>query len=283
MKNVFKPAVALMLAGLSLSVFAQNAQASQPVAPTAAAVPAIPKALQMAVRGGVKVVKSFPAEGGLTGWVLTQPDGQSTIVYSLAEGKLLMAGALVDETGKNLTAAYMESQVPRPDFSLIEKSSYIIEGTTKNPKAIIYAFLDPNCTFCHLAWKAFQPYEKAGLQVRWMPVAFLKADSMGKAAALMEAKNAQTAMQQHETKFDPQTETGGIEPQTKIAPATQAKIKANGDLMRAFGFNGTPAIVYRDASGKVVTHPGMVRLSELPGMFNMPAQPNDDPALARFK
>lgn len=272
MRKIFKPVLAILAATLSFGAIAETE--AQPTA--------IPKALQMAVRGGVKVDKSFPAVAGLTGWVLTQPDGQSTVVYSTADGKYVLAGALVDETGKNLTASYTEAQVPRPDFSRIEKSAYFVEGAAK-PKAIVYAFMDPNCIFCHLEWKALQPYEKVGLQVRWVPVAFLKPDSAGKAAALLESKQPAALVNQLQTKFDVAHESGGITPLTTISKATNDKIKANTELMRAFGFNGTPAMVYKDAAGKVQYHPGMVRLSELPGMFNLPAQPNNDPELVRFQ
>lgn len=282
MKNFTKPFVlATLLATLSVGAFAevQAAASTPPVVSNAA----IPKALQMAVRGGVKVENSFQAAGGLTGWVMTQPDGQATVVYSIADGKYVLAGALIDENGKNLTAAYTESQIPKPDFASVENSSYFIEGPTKNPKSIVYAFMDPNCIFCHLEWKAFQPYIKQGLQVRWIPVAFLKPDSRGKAAALLESKNPADDIRTLQMGFNEKTESGGLKPLANVSAATDAKLKANGELMRKFRFGGTPALIYKDSSGNVQYHPGMIRLSELPGITGIPEQPNTDPALARFK
>lgn len=286
MRNIFKPVLATLIAGISIAAHAQAEAGTASAAATAtppAVTQQIPKALQMAMRGGVKVGKSFDAVSGLKGWVLTQPDGQPTIVYSTADGKYVMAGALIDENGKNLSAMYADTQIPRPDFSTLEKSPYFIEGPTQNPKAIVYAFMDPNCIFCHLEWKAFQPYIKQGLQVRWIPVAFLKPDSAGKAAALLESKTPAALMQQLQTKFNAATESGGITPLANPSVATMAKIQSNGELMRGFHFSGTPALVYKDSSGKVQYHPGMVRLSELPGITNIPAQPNTDPELKRFE
>lgn len=71
-------------------------------------------------------------------------------------------------------------------------------ATSKN---VIYVFFDPNCVFCHFAWKALQPYVKAGLQVRWVPVGFLKPTSAQRAAAIREAKTPTQALDFNEQHF----------------------------------------------------------------------------------
>jgi len=289
MKNFVKAA----LVSLTFVLAASSAVAGTPLSSTASAsAPAaslpgvsganVPKALQMAVRGGVKVEKSFNAVDGLTGWVITQKDGQVAVLFSTADGKYLMAGALVNEEGKNLTAYYTEMYTPHPDFSKLENSAYLVEGA-KSPKTIVYAFMDPNCIFCHLEWKALQAYEKVGLQVRWIPVAFLKPTSQGMAAALLESKQPAELLTVLQTKFDVKNEAGGIEPLAVVSAGSKAKIAANSELMHAFGFNGTPGMIYKDSTGKVQYHPGMIKVSELPGMFDLPVQINTDPELARFQ
>ncbi len=55
-------------------------------------------------------------------------------------------------------------------FATLEKTDAVTEGAT-SPKRILYVFFDANCFYCHLTWRALQAYEKAGLQVRWVPVA----------------------------------------------------------------------------------------------------------------
>jgi len=253
-----------------------------------AAPDATPKVLDIPVKqGGMKIVNKFPAVGKMQGWVL-QRGGQNSVVFTTPDGKYLFAGALIDENGNNLTEDYTAKYVPKPDFtklySQLESSAYFIEGAKGSAvKGTIYAFMDPNCSYCHLAWKALQPYESAGLQVRWIPVGFLTHDSLPKAAALLESADPGAAMAQHEATFDPSTETGGIKPVEKISPATAKKLQANAKLMSDFGFGGTPAIVYKDKNGKVVGKPGMPRLSELPEMTGMPEQPQTDPELARFR
>lgn len=252
-----------------------------------AAADTVPKILDLPIKQGMKVVNKFQAANNLQGWVL-QRGTQNSVVFTSADGKYLFAGALIDESGKNLTQAYTEQYVPKPDYtklySQLESSAYVAEGAKGAAvKGTIYAFLDPNCIFCHFAWKAFQPYEKAGLQVRWVPVGFLKPDSKGKAAALLEAADVDAAMEKNETEFVKETESGGIKAVERISDATAKKLQANAKLMADFGFGGTPAIVYKGKDGKVVVKPGMPRLSELPGMTGIPEQPVNDPELARFK
>jgi thiol:disulfide interchange protein DsbG len=53
-------------------------------------------------------------------------------------------------------------------------------------------------------------------------------------------------------------------------------------LMNKFGAPGTPALVWKDR-GDVRFKVGVPRLSELPQITGLPAQPNDDPELAKFR
>jgi thiol:disulfide interchange protein DsbG len=267
---------AIALAAMSLS-FAAHADT------------ALPKALSMPLQNGMKIEKSFPAASGLTGWVLSPEDkkgGQPSIVYTTADGNLLIAGLLVDASGANLSQQYSDAQLPKTDLSAalakLEKSTYVVEGA-KNPKQIVYAFSDPNCPFCNLMWKAVRPYEAEGLQMRWVQVAFLRPDSAGKAAALLEAKDKDAAMMSNETNFDFQHEEGGIKP-VEVSPTVKAQLAANAALMQEMGFTGTPAMVYKDAkTGQVVSKPGMPHPSELGSDFGLPSVPVTDPMLARFK
>lgn len=244
-----------------------------------------PKAVQQAVDAGVKVIKSFPAASGMTGWVLSQ-GGQYSIVYSTADKKTLVVGALVDEDGKSLTSQYEDRYVPKPDlaglFSDLEKSSYVTEGVSKDPKNVLYVFVDPNCPFCHFTWMALQPYEKAGLQVRWIPVATLGPTSMPKAIEVMAAKDKTAAFRKMEENHG---KSWAPSPSSSVSSnqAVAAQIRANGELMERFGIAGTPGVIWKDKQGKVNVKGGMPRLSELPAITGLPEQKIDDPALAKFR
>ncbi len=69
----------------------------------------------------------------------------------------------------------------------------------------------------------------------------------------------------------------------KAPGALVAQLQANTQLMRKFGAPGTPALVWKDREGKVRFKVGVPRLSELPQITGLPAQPNADPDLARFR
>ncbi|MBR7914641.1 hypothetical protein KDX16_02130 [Burkholderia vietnamiensis] len=58
-------------------------------------------------------------------------------------------------------------------------------GARKNQKYMCFRI---QTVLLHLLWKALQPYENAGLQVRLIPIGFLRNDSTGKAAALLDSK-----------------------------------------------------------------------------------------------
>lgn len=244
-----------------------------------------PKVIQRAIDNGVKVVKTFPASSGLTGWVLME-GGRYSIVFTTADKKSLLMGALIDENGENLSAQYAEKYVPKPDLGSLyrdlEKAAYVVEGTDKNPRSVIYIFVDANCPFCHLAWKALQPYEKAGLQVRWIPVATLTPTSMPKAIEVMTASDKTAAFRKMEENHGKNSA-----PSPKAAesanPAVAASIRKNGELMEKFGISGTPGLIWKDKQGKINVKGGMPRLSEIPMMTGLPEQKNTDPDLERFR
>jgi thiol:disulfide interchange protein DsbG len=268
----YKFVVPAALVAALINTFAYGAQQTPPV-------------LERAVRAGVKVVRQFPAASGLTGWVLSQGTSHS-LVYTTADGKTLVAGALVDERGQNLSAQHEDMYIPKPDsaaaFAQLEKSAFVAEGSMKKPKSIIYAFVDPNCPFCHYLWRAVQPYQAAGLQVRWIPVATLGATSMPKAIEVLTASNKTEAFRRMENNHgSPWKPQAGKTEQNH--PSVAASIYKNGELMEQFGIAGTPGVVWRDSKGKVHVKSGMPRLSELPSMTGLPAQRITDPGLAKFK
>ena len=199
--------------------------------------------------------------------------------------RLLVAAVAVALSGF-ATAA----QQPAPNYlpasaaATFENAPSIVEGASgKSVKSTIYVFMDPNCIFCHYAWKALQPYEAAGLQVHWIPMGFLKPDSPGKAAALLQAQDGPALMRELETKFSEKDESGGIKPLASVPSATQTKLNGNIKVFQDLGFDGTPTIIYMTSGGRWADVSGLPPLSSLPGMLNLPEQPIADPSLQRFR
>jgi len=263
------------------------AHAATPAVPASAAAPVstLPASIQALAARGILVGKSFSAEAGLTGWVVTR-DGRNGIVYTTPDKQHLIVGSLVNANGRDLTPVYAAAYVPKPDLASLYKpldgARYVMQGAVTS-KNVIYVFFDPNCVYCRFAWKALQPYVKAGLQVRWVPVGFLKPTSAPRAAAILEAKAPVQALEFNEERFVPATEDGGIVPVSTMKPETSRTLTANRTLMDAFGSNGTPAIVWRDSHGVVQAQSGMPPLSELSAMTGLPEQPETDRVLDRFR
>jgi thiol:disulfide interchange protein DsbG len=260
------------------------ALAAEAQAPSAARAPSsLPPALRYPLQHGFHLVRSFKAASDLTGWVLKDPDGEYRLLYSTPDGKTLIAGALYASNGDLLSEQYGAQYLPQPDlgalWSRLEMAATISAGAAANGKNLIYVIMDPNCIYCHLLWKALKPYEAAGLQVKWLPVGFLHADSTAKAAALLKGGSA--AFEQLQENFDEKAESGGIVG-IKPTPEQQTQLEANLQLMKDANIQGTPGIFYKDRTGKVVRKDGMPLMSELAGITGLPAQPETDPELRPF-
>jgi thiol:disulfide interchange protein DsbG len=204
--------------------------------------------------------------------------------------KPVRRAAMVATVAAMLSGVAGAAEQPAPTYlpasaaASFENAPAIVEGASgKDVKATIYVFMDPNCIFCHYAWKALQPYEAEGLQVHWIPMGFLKPDSPGKAAALLQAQDGPALMRELETKFSEKDESGGIKPLASVPAATQAKLDGNVKTFRSLGFDGTPTIIYMASGGRWADISGLPPLSSLPAMLNLPAEPITDPSLQRFR
>jgi thiol:disulfide interchange protein DsbG len=167
-------------------------------------------------------------------------------------------------------------------FATLEKTDAVVEGA-KEPKRVLYVFWDANCYYCNLTWKALQYYEKAGLQVRWVPVAYQKDNSAALAAAVMGAKDRAAALRENETRYRPKSYDGGIKAAAKVPADLAIELEENMTLMGRFGMSGTPALVWKDAKGNVRTNLGLPPLSKLPEITGLPEQKIDDPELAKYR
>ena len=185
-----------------------------------------------------------------------------------------------------LTSAFAQDATKPRDFSALfatlEKADAVVEGA-KEPKRVLYVFWDANCYYCNLTWKALQHYEKAGLQVRWVPVAYQKDNSAALAAAVMGARDRVAALRENETRYRAKSYDGGIKAAAKVPADLAIELEENMTLMGRFGMSGTPALVWKDPAGKVQTNLGMPPLSKLPAITGLREQKIADPELAKFR
>jgi thiol:disulfide interchange protein DsbG len=134
----------------------------------------------------------------------------------------------------------------------LDRATWIASGA-ESPQRVVYVFTDPDCPYCNDLWKAMQTARAPDVQVRYLLVAVIDADSKGKAGAILESKDRAATLDRAERNYD----HGGIAPQPTLLPATSETISFNADLMGALHIFGTPGLVYLDEHNQVKVFAGM--------------------------
>lgn len=256
----------LFLAAITVSFSSAAVAAAVPVSPTGTVIDAsMPAPLASVVKlGRLEVKKSFHVAPDMTGYLIDQ-EGRQSVVYGV-HGYLLV-GALIAPDGRNLTAVYRARFVPPPDYTatahaLAAHGHLITAGPSDAP--VLRVFEDPNCIFCEKLNRQLLPLVAKGkIRLEVALVGFLKPDSLGRATAILAAKDPFTALQDNVAKFRDTQEEGGYPAQAEPDPQLAAVVSANMDLMRQAGFHGTPSVLYRTAKGKWAAIPGMPSPAQL--------------------
>ncbi len=244
----------------------------------------LPVTLKFAKQAGsLEIFKSFPAAGGLVGWVVQDLNsGKNLVVYTSKDGEVLLAGMALDKTGKNLTASYAEQYIPAQDYSVamaeFAKAATVVVGNP-NAKASMTVIFDANCGYCKALHKLIQPAVDAGdLRVTYVPVAILGQDSDVKAAGILASKTPAAAV--HAT-------VEGY-PESSNDKTLLAKVMSNTMLMKKWGFSGTPGVLYKGtANGQTTVFVANGLPSPMSEMFTRMGIDGHldtlkDPNLARF-
>lgn len=238
------------------------------------------KTILKVTQGKAKITKEFNAIGNLKGYVI-QPvaGGRSLIVFSNKAGDYMMVGNIINKKGQNLTQEYtqkyVDSVLAKDALRDAEKTTWFTDGSNSAPHKV-YIVIDPNCIFCHKLYEEIFPQIADGnVQVRWVPVGFLKPGSAGKAAALINAKDHATAaklLHEDEMKFNDHSEEGGLKPLSKSAKGAKdafAKTKVNTAFFSKYGFQGTPTLIYIDnTTNKPAFFPGFVGGKRFKALIN---------------
>lgn len=252
-----KPSLARRsLVGLGLLLLALPVLAATP-----AATPPLPAMLANLVTSGkLKVVSRFATEvPGITGFIVTSPDGNTQVVYG--DAGYLFVGHVISPKGVDLTDGYRERYSPKADYAAVvsgldARGHIISEGRATAP--LLYVFADPNCIFCYHFYRMAEPLVASGrLQLRWVMVAFLQATSSAKATAILSAPDPRAALHADEDRFDVTHESGGVAPASSQVKALQDVLQAHVSAMDTLGANGTPTLLYRDARGHWATEIGL--------------------------
>lgn len=233
---------------------------------SASETPTLPAPVQALATKGITIKGPLPAPKGYRGFV-GEYRGRALPVYLLPDGEHTVIGSLYDRAGNDLTSDSLEAAaapvLDETTWTELGKTRYIAEGAT-HPKRIVYVFTDTECPYCHKLWAATQPLLAGGdVQVRHILVAVIAPQSPYRAAAILDAADPLAALQKHEQSFGHST----VAPAKTLAPATEAALVANGELMDKLGVQGTPATVYRDADGAIRIAGGMLPDAQLKAIF----------------
>lgn len=216
----------------------------------------LPEPLKLVAEQGGEIVDQFDAPAGMKGYV-ADVRGHVMTLYVTADDKYLFTGAMLDAKGNNLGEQAVQAYVTGPksenDWKRLESSNWIADGSPM-AKRIIYTFTDPNCPYCKKFWQSARPWIASGqVQLRHILVGILKADSQGKAAAILAADNPAEILAKHEA--------GNLFPELAAlqdpSPEVSNKLMDNHKTMMELNVSATPATFYRDASGAVNKQMGL--------------------------
>ncbi|TAM13029.1 MAG: thiol:disulfide interchange protein DsbG [Nevskiaceae bacterium] len=167
-----------------------------------------------------------------------------------------------ESTGPKIDAAARPGEVWR----LLAAATWIAQGKVTAPR-VIYEFYDASCSYCQRFGADAAPWVKSGkLQVRYIPVGFLEADSAAKAAALLAVADPATALRNYMDAWP----HGGLVVPLRIAAPQAAALEANLQLMRDLGLEIVPGIVIRNADGSLQLWPGLPALADLRATLGAP-------------
>lgn len=222
-----------------------------------------PPVIQAIEAQGLEVIGEFDAPSGLRGYAGVA--GQRPVaVYATADGQHAVVGTLVNSKGEDVGAEALQRLVAEPiskrTWAQLEGSDWVADGKADAPR-VVYTFSDPNCPYCNRFWSAARPWIDSGkVQLRHIIVGVIRPDSANKAASIFTAASPAEALARNERAYS----SGGIKPAATVPHGVRTKLDRNEKLMTALGFQGTPAILFRDANGIVQRRSGMPAAADLP-------------------
>ncbi|PZR94713.1 MAG: thiol:disulfide interchange protein DsbG [Stutzerimonas stutzeri] len=222
--------------------------------------------LQTLKSQGLTIHGPLQVPGGLQAYAASSGT-QPLAVYITPDAKHALIGTLIDASGNSVADAALKQATSEPmqreAWAALEAAAWVPDGKPDSER-IVYAFTDANCPFCNELWRSARPWVEAGkVQIRHVMVGVIRADSAGKAAAIIEAADPGAALTQNEINHS----TGGIAPLEHISPQTNAKLTNNVELMRRLGFSGTPGLVAKRSNGELTLQSGAPRGAALEALF----------------
>ena len=132
----------------------------------------------------------------------------------------------------------------RRAWAQLRASAAVRQGPPGRPVALQIVF-DPDEPFCHALWVNMQAFTNSPVVIRWVPVALVRASTMGKAAAIVTASDPVKALAYDEGHFNTRLWSGGIRPLARVSPTLRQTIIGNTRLaVRLVSY--IPFMIYRE-------------------------------------
>ncbi|EJL6460754.1 thioredoxin fold domain-containing protein (plasmid) [Vibrio cholerae] len=261
----------LLIAGALFGGFSAQSMAAidtntdQPTAIESSLQVAPPQLKNLIDQGVIDVIEVFQHES-FTGW-LVKNQGEYHL-YWATKDNYIVAGPLIDKNGINITSKYLDAKKPVPDYNKVfenfeNEGWYFSTHPKGNSKGTMYVFIEPFCGWCSKLFNEIEPAIQDGLEVRWVPVSFLSAQSPDVIEYITSQPDPYAALQEHEH-IRSQRGRPNSKPATVM---TRERIEKNGDFMKEFDIAGTPGIVYiQDGKAKVA---GYMKPAEMQEFIKM--------------
>jgi len=135
-----------------------------------------------------------------------------------------------------------------PDaIGVLENTARIHQSGVSGAPRVFVTF-DPYCRHCHKLYEALvRRVETGEVQVEWVPVAFMNADSASVGGELLAAADPYIALSRW---FGAEPGTSPVVPRGANPKAAEARVARNTEILRGLvGRNVAPAVFYRDREG----------------------------------
>jgi hypothetical protein len=110
-------------------------------------------------------------------------------------------------------------------------------------------FIDLNCPACARFWRWFDTPARRQWATLWIPVAYMNAQSLGRAASLLRAADPYRALALNYRDFDDVNRQGKLAEGASPSPEEQTRIRTNTRYWNGALFPTTPLSVYRNHDG----------------------------------
>jgi len=170
--------------------------------------------------------------------------------------RLLLVFALLGAFNLGLFARPFVDEARRPDaLRLLEASGWIRQAGISSAPRVFVAF-DPYCGHCREVYAALSRRVDAGeVQVQWVPIAFMDADSASVGAEMLSAADPSIALSRW---FGAELGTSPVLPKGASPERARLTVLTNTELVRHLvGRPVAPAVFYRERNGVTQVTVGM--------------------------